>query len=70
MIPDVVARVGMYQSGQRTPVYDQPGYESAELCGIEEVDFEHCDRVRADGFVPDFVDAEFGDCLENGNEKG
>lgn len=52
----------MDESGQRTPVNHQPRDESTELFGGEEVYLEHADGVRANGAVPDGVDAEFGDC--------
>lgn len=50
-------RIGMDQSTQRAPIDDQPGNKGAELCGCEEVHFEHGHWVRANRFVPETVDS-------------
>lgn len=53
--------VGVDQRTEWTAVDDEPWDESPELGGGEEVYFEHGGGVRADGRVPESVDAEFGD---------
>jgi hypothetical protein len=60
---DGIDRIRMDKNAQRTPIYDEPGYESTELGGREEVYFEHGHGVGTDRGFPEFVDAEFGDCV-------
>ena len=55
-------RVRVDQRRQWAPPDDQPGDEGAELRGREEVHLEHGVWVGADGFLPEAVDAELGDC--------
>jgi hypothetical protein len=43
---------------------DEPGNESSELRGREEVYFEHGNGMRPNGLFPETVDAKFGDCRE------
>jgi len=42
-------------------MYNEPGNESAELGGREEIHFKHGHRVRTYRLFPEFVDAELGD---------
>lgn len=48
----------MDEHAQRTPVDDQPGYESPKLRWGEYIYFEHGDRMRANGPVEETVDAK------------
>ena len=61
MISLLHVRVRMDKSTQRATVDDEPGDKGAKLLRREEVDFEHGDRVRANGTFADLVDAEFRD---------
>ena len=49
----------MHQRAQRASVDHQPSDKRTELRRRHDVDLEHADRVRADGFVPDAVSAQF-----------
>lgn len=62
--------VRMDQYTQRASVYNKPGYEGAELGGREEVHLEHGDWVWTDRFIPEGVDAEFGDFYSISIEVG
>lgn len=62
----LIDRIRMHERTQGPAVYHQPRNEGAELRGREEVHFEHCYWVRADGSLPESVDAEFGDCGRGG----
>ena len=66
MIPNLIVGVGMDECAQRSSIDHQPSDKSAELLGREDVDFEHADGMGTDGFVPDFVDAEFWNCRRRG----
>jgi hypothetical protein len=61
LLPFVVDRVRVDEDRQGTTVDHQPGDEGTELLGREEVHFEHCHGVGADGGGPELVDAELGD---------
>lgn len=51
----------MDQDTERAAVDDEPGDEGAELCRREDVHLKHGDWVRADGLLPELVDAQLGD---------
>jgi hypothetical protein len=53
--------IGVNEGTERATVDDEPGDEGSELCGREDVDLEHGDRVRPDRLIPEFVDAQLGD---------
>jgi hypothetical protein len=56
-----VDSIGVNEGTERATVDYEPGDEGPELCGREDVDLKHGDRVRPDGLVPELVDAQFGD---------
>lgn len=56
-----IPSIRMNQRRKRAPINHQPGNKRSELRWREEVDFEHCYGVGTYGFVPELVDAEFGD---------
>lgn len=58
MIPHIVPGIRVQQRRQRAAVDDEPGDEGAKLLGGEQVDLEHARVVRADGPVPQLVDAQ------------
>jgi hypothetical protein len=64
MIPDLIIGIGMDECAQRSSINHKPCDKGTELLRCEDVDFEHADGMWADGSVPDFVDAEFWNCLE------
>ena len=62
VIPDLIVGIGVDQCAQGSSVDYKPGYKSTKLLRCEDVDFEHAEWMWSDGFVPDFVDAEFWNC--------
>lgn len=62
MVPHIIPRIRVHERAQRAPVDDEPGDEGAELRGREDVDLEHSDWMRTEGFFEEWVGAEFGDC--------
>lgn len=60
VVEATLARVRMDQDAQRAVVDCEPGDEGSELGGSEKIDFEHGLRVRANGFVVDGVEGQFG----------
>lgn len=64
------SRVGVHQRRQRATPDREPGDEGAELGGREQVDFEHGDRVGADGLVPEGVDAQLRELVADALPEG
>ena len=65
MIPLLLLLRGirMNERTERATIHNQPRNKRPKLRGREDVDFEHCYRVRADGVREEGVDSEFGDCI-------
>jgi hypothetical protein len=55
MITDLIVGVGMYQSAERTSIDHQPADKCSELHWGEDIHLEHCDWMRADGSIEDFI---------------
>ena len=66
VVAATVACVRMDQDAQGTVMDCQPGDEGSELGRGEKIDFEHGLRVRANGFVVDGVEGEFGEFVLDG----
>jgi len=60
----------MHKGTQGAAIDNEPGDESAELRGREEVYFEHSNWVGPNGLFEEAVDAEFGDCRRVSSRKG
>lgn len=70
VVAATLARVRMDQDAQGTAMDCEPGDEGAELGGSEKIDFEHGLRVRADGFIVDGVEGQFGEFVLDGLAYG
>ena len=55
----MIIGVWMHKCAQWSSIDHQPSYERTKLSRRQDVDFEHAERVRTYGFVPDAVDPEF-----------
>lgn len=64
MVPLILAfhRIRMHQGTQWPAINHQPRDKCPELCGCEQVDLEHGDRMRTNWAIEECVDAEFRDC--------
>lgn len=70
VVAATVARVRMDQDAQGAVIDCEPGDEGAELGRGEKIDLEHGLRVRADGFVVDGVEGQFGELVLDGLADG
>ena len=69
MVPVLVARVGMYEHAQWSPVDGEPGKENTGCVRGEGVDFEHGDGVgTCDGVG--FIEKEKEKCGEGVGKRG
>ena len=61
-------RIRVNQHGQGAAPNGQPCDERAKLSRREDVDLKHGHGVRADGAIPEAVDAQLGNCVESARE--
>ena len=48
----------------------QPWNKCSKLRWCKQIHLEHCDGMRSNGFIPDFVDSQLGDYVCQNNELG